>query len=249
MTRLLVSVRSGVEAAAALRGGADVVDIKEPRRGSLGAADAITWQEVVSVVRGAVPLSAALGELTEAALPSRAAALQGVAFAKVGLAGAQRTADWRRAWEQVLDCLPPETARVAVAYADWQRAAAPSPQEVVNTGATLGCRVLLVDTWCKTAGRLGDLLPEPSLAALLDRARDLQMRIALAGSLRLTDLPAICRLAPDWIAVRGAACVGGREGSICEQAVQQLSRCLDTICPRAWRAAGTSVPPRLDAPR
>ena len=36
MTRLLVSVRSAEEAEIALAGGADVIDVKEPRRGALG---------------------------------------------------------------------------------------------------------------------------------------------------------------------------------------------------------------------
>ena len=36
---LLVSVRSAAEALAALAGGADVIDVKEPNQGSLGAAD------------------------------------------------------------------------------------------------------------------------------------------------------------------------------------------------------------------
>ena len=36
---LLVSVRSAAEALSALAGGADVIDVKEPNRGSLGAAD------------------------------------------------------------------------------------------------------------------------------------------------------------------------------------------------------------------
>ena len=37
---LLVSVRSRQEAAAALAGGADIIDIKEPSQGSLGRAAA-----------------------------------------------------------------------------------------------------------------------------------------------------------------------------------------------------------------
>ena len=42
MTRLLVSVRNGQEAEAALAGGAHVIDVKEPARGSLGRADETT---------------------------------------------------------------------------------------------------------------------------------------------------------------------------------------------------------------
>lgn len=63
MAGLLVSVRNAKEAMAALVGGADLIDVKEPLAGSLGAATPKTWQEIGEVVGGEKPLSAALGEL------------------------------------------------------------------------------------------------------------------------------------------------------------------------------------------
>ena len=65
MTRLLVSVRDASEALAALRGGAALIDVKEPRLGSLGAATPEVWREVRRVVPTEVPCSAALGELKD----------------------------------------------------------------------------------------------------------------------------------------------------------------------------------------
>ena len=38
MTRLLVSVRDALEARVAMGAGVDLIDVKEPRRGSLGRA-------------------------------------------------------------------------------------------------------------------------------------------------------------------------------------------------------------------
>jgi uncharacterized protein (UPF0264 family) len=62
---LLVSVRSAAEAEAALAGGAGLIDVQEPGRGSLGRADAETVAAVLRAVAGRRPVSAALGELTE----------------------------------------------------------------------------------------------------------------------------------------------------------------------------------------
>src|SRR5437879_2488209 len=62
---LLVSVRSSEEAAAALAGGAHVIDIKEPAHGSLGRADDQTVSAVLACVAGRRPVSAALGELVD----------------------------------------------------------------------------------------------------------------------------------------------------------------------------------------
>lgn len=73
---LLVSVRNGSEGRAALAGGCDILDIKDPEAGSLGLADVASIREVVQLAgevgsRGAcVPVSAALGEAVDWEDPS-----------------------------------------------------------------------------------------------------------------------------------------------------------------------------------
>ena len=94
-TQLLVSVRNPTEAAAALAGGADLIDIKEPVRGSLGRADDAVIAAVVRCLAGRRPVSAALGELSAAAVVR---ALPGLRYVKCGLAGCGAGG----AWEQSL---------------------------------------------------------------------------------------------------------------------------------------------------
>ena len=65
MTKLLVSVRSANEAEAALDGGADLIDVKEPHHGALGRTSVKVLREIAVAVAGRTPLSAALGELGE----------------------------------------------------------------------------------------------------------------------------------------------------------------------------------------
>src|SRR4051812_30438336 len=86
---LLVSVRSAAEAEAALAGGADLIDVKEPARGPLGRADDAVIDAVVASVAGRRPVSAALGELAERGGPLPA----GCRYVKWGLAGLTR--EWR----------------------------------------------------------------------------------------------------------------------------------------------------------
>ena len=103
LARLLVSVRSPVEARAAVAGGADIIDVKEPSRGSLGRADASVWQAVRAVVPRSTPVSVALGELNEWLAPEPRqipeSAWAGIDYCKLGLAGAP--ADWVECWAQV----------------------------------------------------------------------------------------------------------------------------------------------------
>ena len=98
MTRLLVSVRSAAEAQRALSGGADLIDVKEPGSGSLGAASPEVWCQVAAVIGPARPLSAALGELL-VFKPVPDTALQGYRYAKLGLAGCAQFSDWRNRWQ------------------------------------------------------------------------------------------------------------------------------------------------------
>src|SRR5262249_30368389 len=124
--QLLVSVRSAEEARAALEGGAALIDVKEPSRGSLGRADARVIREVTAAVGRRRPVSAALGEWVEkiGSVPDA-----DLTFVKWGLAGCRRNPNWRRNLAWLLEQQArPQT--VLVAYADWQRAQAPSVEEV-----------------------------------------------------------------------------------------------------------------------
>src|SRR5205807_7285446 len=87
--RLLVSVISAEEARRALAGGADIIDVKDPREGALGAPSPRVLSEVVRVVGAAGPVSVALGDLPNlphtAALAGHGAALCGAGYVKVRL--------------------------------------------------------------------------------------------------------------------------------------------------------------------
>ncbi len=225
---LLVSVRDAQEAESALVGGATIIDVKEPAHGSLGAASVSRWLEIIGVVRDQVPLSVALGELLDDNLPLRLSELPPVDFAKVGLAGCGRLHDWpsrlRNVWQQ----FPRGVTPVAVIYADWQHAAAPSPPAVLRHAIQLHARVALWDTHDKTNGSLFDHLTTDELARQLNQARTAGLWTALAGSLSLTHLASVAALAPDILAVRGAVCGGERIAAVQRSRVAELVNALAT---------------------
>jgi uncharacterized protein (UPF0264 family) len=112
---------------------------------------------------------------------------------------------------------------VAVAYADWQSAGAPDPHRVLALGAALGCRVLLVDTFSKSRGTLVDHVKLKELEELIGEAHDRGCQSALAGSLGIEQIAPLASLRPDYIAVRGAACAGGRTSIVDVQRVRRLA--------------------------
>jgi (5-formylfuran-3-yl)methyl phosphate synthase len=219
--KLLISVRSAAEAHAALAGGADWIDIKEPNRGSLGVADRGTIADVLREVAGQRPVSAAAGEWYEnhdldwREFPE-------LARIKLGLAGG---ADDSQVWRHVKNFaqqLPRREALVLTAYADYSAARAPCPADLLARSAEMGLEMLLVDTFDKSAGTLFDALGADQLGELIEQARQVGIEVVLAGSLSGDSITVAYELGPAMIGVRGAACRGGRSGEIDAELVAAL---------------------------
>ena len=225
MTQLLISVRSALEAEVAVQNGADVVDVKEPSRGALGAADPETICEIANCLRGRVPLSIALGELNHGEVLNGAMidAIRNAQYAKFGLAGCGRDRQWIERLRSSIGLLPSGITPVAVAYADWVRGDAPEPREVLAAARALGCRALLIDTYHKSSGTLIDQLGLDELGDLARAARRARLLCALAGSLQEKHLAKILPLLPDFVALRGAVCRQGRTSSLDPERVSRIA--------------------------
>jgi uncharacterized protein (UPF0264 family) len=221
MIRLLVSVRSVAEAASALAGGADLIDIKEPGQGSLGRADDRVINEIAALIGDRRPLSMALGELIDdPSLPPQG--FQG--FVKAGLAGAVQL-DWKARLRAMREAVGSRTGLhlVPAAYADWQRAGAPPPEEVLAYAVRKGFPGFLLDTFRKDGSTLLDWVSRKQLVKLSAFAHNAGLFLALAGSLKEKQIHELLPLAPDIIAVRGAACRNGaRDAEIDQDAVARL---------------------------
>ncbi|MFN9272466.1 MAG: (5-formylfuran-3-yl)methyl phosphate synthase [Planctomycetia bacterium] len=223
---LLVSVRSRAEATEALAGGAAILDGKEPLAGPLGAASPGVIGEIAREVGRQRPWTIACGELNDG-IEGIAARIDGAVAAiamvvgdaalpaafKVGLAGmAERP--WREWLAAVRGRVPAEIAQVAVAYADWQRAAAPPPLEVIEAARSLGYGILLIDTFDKDAAGLLGTAPSAEIAGWVGRARSHGLAVALAGRVTIAEIPAVQSLGPDVVALRSAVCSNGRTGLV-----------------------------------
>ena len=214
--KLLVSVRSAEEAQAALAGGADLIDVKEPANGPLGAAHSSVIRRVVAVVGKRVPVSAALGEWWEwdgRHVPP------GLAYAKWGLARWARVRPGALQEIRLMDCA---TYPVLVGYADHVRVGGPDLDWLVSAAGVYKFPAFLLDTAVKDGTSLLDWVKPAALAALRFRLADIGVRLALAGSLTEASIRRLAPLEPDWFAVRGAACEGGRLGRVSAHRVRDL---------------------------
>jgi (5-formylfuran-3-yl)methyl phosphate synthase len=239
--KLLVSVVDVDEAREAAAAGADIVDVKNPDEGSLGAPSPAVIEGVRAAVPAVLPVSAAIGDMPNlpgtAALAALGAALSGAAFVKVGLWGVSTEAEAVALVRSVCDGVAgvPGAVVVAAAYADARRVAhAPlAPELLPRVAHAGGAGICLLDTAVKDGRGLLDWLSPDALASLVADAHAADLQAALAGALRAEDLPVVRATAADIAGVRSAACGDGRR-----------SGPLDTARVRALRAACAATPPR-----
>jgi (5-formylfuran-3-yl)methyl phosphate synthase len=226
-TGLLVSVRSAVETELALEGGADVIDVKEPRNGALGAADPSVWREVLRVVRGQATTSAALGDLPNDPVADRAREASGFNFVKIGLPDIWRRDELADEWFTASTHITHFARPVPVVYADLEARGGEffdCAMAAVGLAGQKSSSLLVIDTFDKRAGSLLDHVSIPMLEDLTRAAELARTNLAFAGALDESAIEKLLPLAPAYIGVRGAACAGGRDGTIELARVKSLAR-------------------------
>lgn len=215
---LLVSVRNVAEAVVAAELGVDIVDIKNPQRGALGAADPEVWRAVAEAVDPAIRLSAALGEALEADHADQVPARFG--FAKAGPADCSTIAELTGHWQRIRSQLAAPVQLVAVAYADYQQANCPPPEAILQAAQASDIRWWLIDTFVKDGRSTLDHLEAERLRELDATARRMGIGWVLAGSLRLENAPVERGYCPHFVGLRGDVCEQGRNGTLAASRVQ-----------------------------
>ena len=226
MMRMLVSVRDVPEALLAVRGGADFIDLKEPREGALGDLDLATIAAIVRALREPgnglrrLPISATIGDLPMSDLGAilarvDAVAACGVDYVKVGIERVAQAGS-------VLDALAGSGhAVVPVFIADWGL-----DFEAIAHACTLRFPGLMVDTADKLTGSLFDVLSDAELRRFVSMVRASGAMVGLAGALRLPQLAALHALSPDFAGFRSAVCAGDRSGTLDPERLRVLAAAL-----------------------
>jgi uncharacterized protein (UPF0264 family) len=220
--RLLVSVSNDSEARAALEGGADIIDAKDPHSGALGAVSLDVFRRIDATVGNGAPISAALGEASDESTiehDARRFAEAGAAFVKIGFAGITDASRVQSLLAATLRGAP--TQVVAVSYADRQRSDL-SFMRLLEIASTAGAAGLLVDTCDKQGPGLRHLIDGSTLAAWISTAHEAGLVVAAAGKLAIDDLAWVRECGADIAGVRGAACETGRTSRVTAENVRLL---------------------------
>lgn len=233
--RLLVSVRDAEEARAALAGGADIVDAKEPALGPLAPVSPPMLQSICAAVPVTVALSVALGDAQPGGLQAVVASVaplrrRAALYFKAAVISPapEEAGDGITAACRMLEGRPDRPRLVVARYVDRPSDAADLSRWIAVSAAA-GARGLLLDTSRKDGpGLFGSVEPQ-SMAELREQATRHGIWLAVAGGVTITNLAQVAVVRPDVLGVRGAVCQGTRTGTLSAALVVQLRDALARV--------------------
>lgn len=222
--KLLVSPSSIEEAKFCLD--ADIIDVKRPAEGSLGANFPWVIREIKKLA-GSKPVSAAIGDYGpkpgNAALAAYGAACAGADFIKIGLMFNDKELA-KQVIEGVVRAVKepfPEKKVVIAGYSDHVRLGVISPFIISGIAAKYGADYAMIDTGIKDGKSTFEFMNGDTLMEFTNLNRSLGIGTALAGSLKFEDLPVLKKIDPEIIGVRGMVCGGDRTTMVKEDLVKK----------------------------
>ena len=229
--KVLISVVSLEEAKIALKAKADILDIKNPEEGSLGAQFPWLIKQIVNELKGSgILCSATLGDLPykpgTVSLAALGAASCGVDYIKAGLYGARGYDEAFIMMKNMIHAIRMvNTSAIVVAagYADYKRFGGIGYKDLVKAAKDSGADVVMVDTAIKDGKNLLDAMNPDQVKEFIDLSHEAGLLVALAGSIKKEHIIDLAQLNPDIIGIRGEVCNNGnRNTGIVQEKVEEF---------------------------
>lgn len=203
MTKWLASIKSLDEAKLLENSYPDILDMKDPARGALGALTVAEVCEIVRFVDRRCQTSATIGDLEMDPKLIRPAIIEmassGVDFVKIGLFP---DANLQHCLAALADTLRKLRAPViAVLFAD-----KPIDKTIWPILKTFGFHGVMVDTASKNGQHLLDHWDRMMLQKFVTSIREIGLICGLAGALRYEDIAMLKTLGADYLGFRSALC-------------------------------------------
>lgn len=233
--KLLISVWEPNEVKEALDGGADIIDVKDPSKGSLGAPKPKVIEEVLKLVNDSREVSVAIGDVSccpsTIRLASYLVSSLKLNYLKVGL----NTSSTRLAYEiaksakEGVDEAGSKTKIVLVGYADYVKAGVMNPLHILDIAYRVEAHGVMIDTIEKKGLSTLNYLSRDFLRKFVTLAHDKGLFTALAGGLKKNHISVAVEVKFDIVGFRTAACNKGRLGKISKDKVSELKRIIDMV--------------------
>ena len=230
---LMVSVQDLYEAKQALKGGADIVDVKNLQEALVGSAHPNVVKQIRDEVPSAHHASVTLGvvpdQIGTVSMAVYAAGVLDATSVKVGF----MVSDYNVALETLLAAkealIGTQTKLIGSLFADnLLYEGGIDPDLMVRLAKEGQCDGFLIDKLVKDGRNLFDFVPELRLKEMVLEGKELGMSTALSGHLKMSDLDELSRVNPDIVGVRGAVCQkGDRDSRVHWESVAEFKHQLD----------------------
>jgi uncharacterized protein (UPF0264 family) len=226
MTGMLASVNSLAEALLVLNAEVDIIDLKQPEQGALGALEVSDVKKIVAEIAGRCPVSATIGDLPmqpELVYNAvKAMSETGVDYIKICFFPGD---DWKGTVNKLAELTGQNHALIAVLFADTQFDFA-----IISLLKVAGFKGVMLDTMNKKSGALLQVMSMAKIVGFIAQVKKLELMCGLAGSLRLEDIPVLLPNKVDYLGFRGALCEGqNRSGQLNKQAVMQIKESIQCV--------------------
>jgi hypothetical protein len=205
----MVSVTNPKEALDAMKGGADIIDVKNPAEGALGANLPWITRSIREAVGESEEVSVTLGDMPylpgTASLAALGAALLRVNYVKIGMLGPKNKEQALTISNSLVRTFQEfkVNAKIIIAgYADYQYHDCINPLTLPKVAAESGAWGVLVDVKDKNGKGLFNYLSFEDLQTIVDESHNLGLIVALAGSLGKGDIQNMSNLGADIMGVR-----------------------------------------------
>jgi (5-formylfuran-3-yl)methyl phosphate synthase len=201
MTQLLISVKNTAEALLALEAGGDIIDLKDPNIGALGALSLDETEHIVRVINSRKTVSATVGEnhasLDELAVAIQARARLGVGMIKIGASALFYAGDF----VQNMQTFSSRGVKlVAVFFADEK-----IDLNLLKKIKQAGFFGAMLDTKNKQKNLL-QVQKKINLQNFTQICYQLRLESGLAGSLRPLHVGSLVKFNPTYLGFRGGVC-------------------------------------------
>ena len=215
--KLLVGPVSEEEVKILLDTDVNILDVKNTKEGSYGAAKPRLISNVKNLlVRSNKIVSATLGDLPNkpgtAALAALGAVKSGASILKVGLHDATTYDDGLAIVNAIEDAISLSGENVSVfvgGYADYEKIGSIQPETLIEIAKISNSVGVMLDTAYKDGESLFDILGVDRVRRFVRKAHDEGLEVVLAGSIQKSHIHIISDIKPDVVAVRGSVCVNG----------------------------------------
>lgn len=203
MTQLLISVTSIAEAQMALENGADIIDLKDPSAGALGALPLDLIESIVNFVRKQNRLSSAtIGDLPMQPdlLAKQVAELTktSVDYIKIGFFEA---GDYQPCLDGLKCTTQAGVKLIAVLFAEYAY-----PSNIIEAIKNAGFIGIMLDTAKKNGLTLMDYYSDEQRAIFARQVLKCGLSLGLAGSLKVRHVVIAKKINPTYMGFRGGVC-------------------------------------------